>query len=461
MRISVTTAEAAWQFLAAGQFADASKLAHSILAREPENVAALSCAAMADWELGRPVNEAISALQRAVDLAPNNSALWHNLATLHASTGDMAAACAGFEAALAINPSDTKALFSLVHNRRTQPDDPHLQDMLALYSSGALDRADLEFLCFALAKVYSDLGNPSRAMHFCIEANWLAGRPWDRQGERMRLNAIRAVAERGEFARGKSGFPGPAPVFILGMPRSGTTLVEAMLSRHPLVHALGETTHIFDLDQRLTGQNPGRLPGLDRDRARAAAEATFKTMRLNCPSTARILTDKTPENAFRVGLIAKLFPNARIIHVRRNPLDCGLSNLMTRFTAGQGFSFRQADLGERIRQTAEVMSIWRRLQLLPILDVSYDLLVADPEAQARRLIDFVGLDWDTSCLTPEQASGHVRTASQFQVRQKIHSDSVGRHLAYREWLGPLINALGGQDWIDAEIADQQRAGAAS
>ena len=461
MRISVTTADAAWQFLAAGRFADASELARAILKREPDNVAALACAAMAEWELGRPVEDAIAMLKRALDLAPRNGALWHNLATLEAASGRIDSACTAFGTALDINPSDTRAFFGLAQNRRAGHDDRHLHDMLALYASGTLSRADLEFLCFGLAKIYADLGNASRAMHFCIEANWVAGRTWDGQGERMRLNTIRSMAEGGAFSRGRNSPPGPVPVFIVGMPRSGTTLVEAMLARHPNVHALGETTHIFALDRDLTGHDPGKIPGLDRDRARAAAEATLRSMRREGTAQTRIVTDKTPENAFRIGLIARLFPTARIIHVRRNPLDCGLSNLMTRFTHGQGFSFRQAELGERIRQTAEVMSIWRRLGLLPILDVSYELLVADPEAQARRMTDFLDLDWDAACLSPEQAQRHVKTASQFQVRQKIHSSSVGRHLPYREWLGPLIEALGGDDWIDAELADQMRAGVAS
>ena len=458
MRISVTTADTAWQFLAASRFAEASELARSILGREPDNVAALACAAMADWELGRPVVASISLLERAVALAPTNAPLWHNLATLQASRGDMDAACTGFERALDINPADTRAFFSLAQNRRFGPGDPRLQHMLGLYSAGTLDRGALEFLCFGLAKVYADLGNISRSMHFCIEANWLAGRGWDSQRERLRLQAIRDMAEHGDFARGPSRQPGPAPVFIVGMPRSGTTLVEAMLSRHPDVHAMGETKHIFDLDRQLIGHNQSRLPELDRDKARAAAETTLKAMRHGSPPHARIVTDKTPKNAFHIGLIARLFPGARIIHVRRHPLDCGLSNLMTRFTGGQGFSFRQNDLGERIRQTAEVMTIWRRLDLLPILDVSYDLLVADPEVQGRRMIDFLGLGWDASCLSPEQASGQVRTASQFQVRQKIHRGSVGRHLPYREWLDPLVEALGGDAWIEAEVADQVRAG---
>jgi hypothetical protein len=177
-------------------------------------------------------------------------------------------------------------------------------------------------------------------------------------------------------------------------------------------------------------------------------------MRADAPPAIRILTDKTPDNAFRLGLIALLFPHARVIHMRRHPLDTGLSNLFTRFTAGQGFSFHQAALGERIRQTAQVMTAWKSVLPLPILDISYERLVAEPEAQSRRLIDFAGLDWDPACLTPERAQRQVQTASQWQVRQKIHTDSVGRFRGYEEWLAPMIEAMGGRDRIDAEFANQ-------
>jgi hypothetical protein len=104
------------------------------------------------------------------------------------------------------------------------------------------------------------------------------------------------------------------------------------------------------------------------------------------------------------------------------------------------------------------MTLWKRTLNLPILDLSYEMLVADPDGQSRRLIDFVGLDWDDACLTPERDSRQIHTASQWQVRQKIYSRSVGKFEGYKEWLGPLVKAMGGQDWIDSEAQDQLRAG---
>ncbi|HTM76537.1 MAG TPA: sulfotransferase [Devosia sp.] len=435
--------------------AEASAMAASVLAVDPDNVAALCCRAMADWDLGHDIALSIVALRRAVALAPDVAPIRHNLATLLAAEGDFTGAGESFEAALTLRPDDTQAFYGLATNHRFTEETPVVRAMLALYSAGTLNRSAREFLCFGLAKVYADLGNRGRAMHFCIEANWLADRPYDVLGERRRVAEIQALAADNAFATLRSsGHPSAAPLFIVGMPRSGTTLVEAILSRHPQVQAGGETERMLDLESSLNVRLASRLATVPRDTWRAEAERNLRAMRHDAPPAIRIVTDKTPDNAFRLGMIALLFPKARVVHVRRHPLDCGLSNLFTRFTAGQGFAFHQAALGERVRQTAAVMTAWKAALPLPILDLSYERLVAEPEAGARRLIAFSGLDWDPACLTPELAQRQVQTASQWQVRQKIHTESVGRFHGYEEWLAPMIEAMGGRDWIDAEFADQ-------
>ena len=458
MTLALTSVDSAWHLLSAGRFDDAAKLARKLLTVEPDNPSTLCCAAMAEWELGYPVDGSIALLEQAVRLAPRNAAIRHNLATLQASMGDMPAARASFEAALDIRPDDTMAFFGLAQNCRFTEENDIVRSMLSLYGSGMLNRQGLEFVCFGLAKVYADLGLRARAMHFCLEANWLAERTFNRDGERRRLQILTDQAEAGTIPIARGQQPGAAPVFIVGMPRSGTTLVEAILSRHSQIQANGETELLSDLEHDLMRGDATRLSGLSRDQLRARSETALRTMRDGAAADIRVVTDKTPDNAFRVGLIAALFPQARIIHVRRHPLDCGLSNLFTRFTAGQGFAFRQVDLGERIRHTADIMATWKRTLPLPILDLSYEMLVAEPEAQSRRLIDFVGLDWDEACLSPELARRQMQTASQWQVRQKIYTNSVGRFQGYEEWLEPLTAAMGGADWIAAEVEDQLRAG---
>lgn len=458
LQIAPTLIEAAWQLVAARRFEEASQQARQALEREPDNASALACAGMAEWELGHPVTDCIALLQRAVELAPAVGAHRHNLGTLLASMGDMAGAYASFGAALRIRSDDTMAFYAMTQNHRFTEPEPVIDEMLALYGSGMLRRTALEFLCFGLAKVYADMGNRARAMHFCIEANWLADRPYDRARERRRVQALIDIAGSAALPVVAQPVDGPAPVFIVGMPRSGTTLAEAILARHPAVLALGETPLMGQVEQELRQAARGSLANLNAAMLAPRADQAMHAMAGRSTAATRVVVDKTPDNAFRIGLIAALFPNARIVYMRRHPLDCGLSNLFTRFTAGQGFAFRQADLGERIRQTAEVMAAWKAATPLPILDLSYESLVADPEGQSRRLLDFVGLDWHDACLTPEQDRRQIHTASQWQVRQKINTASVGRFVGYREWLSAMIEAMGGESWVDLETQDQLRAG---
>ncbi|WP_137151191.1 sulfotransferase [Devosia sp. FKR38] len=458
MQIAPTLVEVAWQLLGARRFEESARQARRALASNPDNASALACAGMAEWELGHSVAHCIALLQRAVDLAPEVGPHRHNLGTLQASMGDMAGAYASFAAALRIRGDDTLAFYAMAQNHRFTEPEPVIDDMLALYGSGMLSRTALEFLCFGLAKVYADMGNRARAMHFCIEANWLADRPYDRMRERRRVQALLDIARAHRLPLTTQPVDGPAPVFIVGMPRSGTTLAEAILARHPAVLALGESPLMGQVEHELTGGDSSRLTSLDAGQLSARAQQAMRTMASGATGATRVVVDKTPDNAFRIGLIAALFPNARIIHMRRHPLDCGLSNLFTRFTAGQGFAFRQVDLGERIRQTADVMAAWKASVPLPMLDLSYESLVADPEAQSRRLIDFVGLDWNDACLTPELDQRQIHTASQWQVRQKINTASVGRFVGYREWLSAMIEAMGGEAWVESETQDQLRAG---
>jgi tetratricopeptide (TPR) repeat protein len=458
LQIALTPVESAWQLLAARRFGEAARIARQHMATHPDNASALVCAGMAEWELGRPVEHCVALLQQAVALAPDIGPYRHNLGTLLASMGDMAGARASFAAALEIRPDDTVAFYALTQNHKFTGPDPLVESMLALYGAGTLNRTALEFLCFGLAKVYADMGVRARAMHFCIEANWLADRQYDRVRELRRVQSLGEIARPNVITVPRRAVPGPAPVFIVGMPRSGTTLAEAILSRHPAVAALGESPLLASIENELVDTDPARLATVDRDRLRAAAERALMHMRAGAGPDTRILVDKTPDNAFRLGLIAALFPNARIIHMRRHPLDCGLSNLFTRFTTGQGFAFRQVDLGERIRQTADIMTAWKATLPVPVLDLSYELLVADPVTQSRRLIDFVGLDWDDACLSPELDRRQIHTASQWQVRQKINTASVGRFRDYQEWLQAMIDAMGGAQWVADEAADQLRAG---
>jgi len=250
------------------------------------------------------------------------------------------------------------------------------------------------------------------------------------------------------FARtDRAGSQSELPVFIVGMPRSGTTLVEQILASHPMVHGAGELDYMRrimqTLPERLGVQRP--IPecaaNIDTALAERIAEEHLQHLREHSASALRI-TDKTPSNFLRLGLIALLFPKARIIHCQRDPLDTCLSCYFLRFGQGQAFAYDLDDLGRYYRDCARLMEHWRRVLPSPLLEVPYEALVADQEGWSRRLIAFLGLDWDDRCLAFYRSERQVKTASVWQVRQPVYASSIGRWRRYAKHLGPLFAALG-------------------
>ena len=237
------------------------------------------------------------------------------------------------------------------------------------------------------------------------------------------------------------------PVFIVGMPRSGSTLVEQILASHPSVHGAGELGWIERLWPSALQRSGGTITTLTQcldqlsvqDANGLAAEYLTPLLALS-PQALRI-TDKMPLNFIHLGLIAVLFPEARIIHCRRDPRDTCLSCYMTDFT---DFSYGSLPAyGHFHRQVDRMMAHWKTTLDLPILEVQYEEMVGDAEAQTRRLIDFVGLPWDDGCLRFHENKRLVATASQSQVRQPIYQKSVARWRHYEKYLGPLESALNG------------------
>lgn len=458
----------AWALLGRNRFAEARDAAAAILRQHPRNVSALACHAMANWQAEGDISASLEEMRRATLMAPDVAGIRHNYATLLMSAGRIEAATAQFREALRIRPDDTMAFQSLTQNEKLGEDDDIVRRMLALYEGNALEPVRREYLAFGLAKVFDDLGEPARAFAYAAEANRLGARPFDLAGEEANLVELRELAGLDAFRRARdSGNPTRAPVFIVGMPRSGTTLVEAILGRHPQVLALGESAQIIETEWAAARR--GHVPmarlgrhelalSLDRDWLAARAEAMVQRWLMRARTPVAVVTDKMPENALRLGLVARLFPHARVVYVRRHPLDTGVSNFFQRFSREQGFSSRLDWIGRRTRQTADSMASWKQALDLPILDISYERLVAEPAAEARRLADFAGLAWTDAMLAPESGSRAVLTASVVQVRRPINAGSVHRWKRYERWLGPMIEAMGGMDWVEAETAAASREG---
>ena len=231
------------------------------------------------------------------------------------------------------------------------------------------------------------------------------------------------------------------PVFIVGMPRSSTSLVEQIAASHPLVHGAGEGNDIHDLVGRLNQGTNNRPPDQwDPDQARAETDHYVARTRAKAPGAARVI-DKTPDNILYLGQIALLFPQARIIVCRRDPRDVCTSCFTTHFAEGMQWSYDLKECASRAVEIERLMSHWRKVMPGRVLEVIYEHLVADLETESRRLIDILGLDWDPACLDFYKTERQVLTASLFQVRQPLFTSSIGRWRRYEAHLGPMISIL--------------------
>lgn len=459
----------AMELMASGKYTAAVDLCDEILELMPENATAICVRERCRWLRGDDPQSCIDSMQEAFRLAPESAVVRNYLATILISTGQNDQASRILSEALEASPGSITAFFELAEITRFTEETELLRQMKRLHESGTLIDAQMEALGFALAKAYSDLKDAPQAMHFVTSANLNAHREFDIE----KVARERADLEKYAELTGKVETSDPAdvpdhdPIFIVGMPRSGTTLVETIISRHAGVFPAGELMVMpvvegqvrkwLKEDRGISAGKHTMLPHVPDNVWQQNAEQIGKIVRQKSDAPFRTFTDKLPANTHRLVMISKLFPNARIIYVRRHPLDCCLSNYFKRF-GNLDFTFRQDWLGTVYRDMSEFVAISRQLIANPVLDLSYERLIADPETETRRLVDFVGLDWDEGFLTPEKSDRRtVMTASRWQVRQPIYKSSSARWKPYEPYLGELIAALGGMEWIEAQVAETDAA----
>ncbi|MEJ0067726.1 MAG: sulfotransferase [Pseudomonadota bacterium] len=318
---------------------------------------------------------------------------------------------------------------------------------------GSYSEKDQISLHLALAKAYADIGWHERSFRQLLEGNALKRRSfvYDEAAELRRFERIPAVFTPAFINRHRDlGAPSPVPVFIVGMPRSGTTLVEQILASHPAVFGAGELEDFRSLTTQFIGPTdmptpfPESAASLTGAQLRQLGAAYLDRIQARAPTAARI-TDKLPINFAYAGLIHLALPQARIIHLRRNPLDTCLSCFSKLFVGEHSYSYELGELGRFYRAYESVMAHWR--SVLPpsvMLEVHYEELIDDLEGQARRLVGHCGLEWDPTCLAFHTTQRPVRTASAGQVRQPIYRSSVARWKPYEHLLSPLIEALDGK-----------------
>ncbi len=399
------------------------------------------------------LDAAEASCRAALALQPDRAEAHNNLGTILKFLGRLEAAKAAYRRALEHKSDLVAARDNLAEFEGADADT--IDVLTALEADDSLPAGDAIRVRFGLARHHADAGDHARAFQYYRNGNEMRAREAGRHGRVFDRAAFDALADRSialftpEFfaARGAQGAPSGRPVFIVGMPRSGTTLVEQILASHRAVFGAGELdaieamTHQLSSVGRAAAAYPDTVAGLDAAARRRLGGAYLERLAMLDANAARV-TDKMPANFRHLGLIALLLPGARIVHCRRNPLDVCLSCYVQNFTQGNEFSDDLGDIAVYYRAYRRLIDHWRRVLPVPMLDVRYEELVADQAAVSRRIVDFVGLEWDPACLEFHANRRAVRTSSALQVRRPIYRDSIERWRAYEDELRPLIEALG-------------------
>jgi tetratricopeptide (TPR) repeat protein len=392
------------------------------------------------------VDEALAHWDQVVAIEPGHVvALVNRGRTLHA-LGRMDEGIACLEKAVDLSPENPSAYLELAISKRLTERDPHFVGLLKLARNlEALPEKQKIELHFALGKAFGDIGNYEESFWHLLHGNRAKRQQvtYDEQQLMQRLERKLSVFTA-ELMREKHGVgdPSPVPVFIVGMTRSGTTLIEQILSSHPKVFGAGERFGLGGVAASIP-DFPEGVAGLSGEQLRELGGSYLRGIQPLAPGAERI-TDKMPANFLVAGLIPLVLPNARIIHSCRDPRDTALSCFSTLFATGQEHTYDLGELGRYIRAYQVLMEHWR--SVLPrgmMLDVQYEDVVDDLEGSARRIVAHCGLDWDEACLAFYKAQRPVLTAAMRQVRQPMYKSSVGRWRAYEQQLQPLLHALEG------------------
>ena len=396
-----------------------------------------------------PSEEALDIYLGILERDPDNTAVHNNAGNILRSLGRIEEAVSHYRKALALDPDHASAYYNLSHAQKGT-DDAEVARMEAMLDDPNLAAEPRTNLHFALGKIFDDLGQYEKAFEHSRKGNELdtRGEPFNAAAHAAAVDRLMAVFSKEFFDTRKGlGSESEVPVFVLGMPRSGTTLVEQCLASHPQVHGAGELDFIGRIITSLP-RAQGGLAGypecaalIDAATACKLGEQYLSRLRAVGGNAPRI-TDKMPGNFLNLGFIALVLPKARIVHCCRQPLDVCLSCYFQHFTSVMPFSKDLSDLGSYYRDYQRLMDHWRQVLPLAMLEVQYEEMVSDHENMSRRIIEFAGLEWDDACLDFHKTDRPVKTASSWQVRQPIFTTSVARWRNYEPFVGPLKEALG-------------------
>ena len=392
-------------------------------------------------ELGR-LDEAEASYRQAIVLKPDLAEAHYNLGVTLQELGRLDEAEASYRQAIALKPDYAEAHRNLTTTKKFSSKDEQFFKMQALYRDPAISENNRCHICFALAKASEDLEDCATAFQFYAEGNAL----------RKKQLGYEKAKDKALFEKLKTSYPHivghtfepeiiaphTTPIFIVGMPRSGTTLVEQILSSHPRVTGAGELPFVFKF---------GRLLAVKQTPADGEALTTFRDQYLNAlkqrSEGKAIVTDKMPQNFRFLGLIATALPEAKIIHVKRDPAAvCWANHTKYFINDSLGYCCDLDDILHYHELYQDLMSYWHQALPNRIYDLSYEVLTEHQEEETRKLIGHLGLEWNGACLSPQENNRGVATASNVQVRQKVYQGSSERWKRYKPYLNGALDRLG-------------------
>lgn len=443
---SADAIEAALELHRSGRNEEARALYRQILEEKPTDVSVthllgLTYLSDPDWRQG------IALIEQVIKLRPKMPVYHFNLGVGWRDHGEFEAARSSFRRAIDLKADYGEAWHAWVQTQKYSEggaDLDHIREQLGRQ----LDDGSRCFFSFAAGKICDDIGAYDEAFQHYQRGNQLNKGRWL---EREYVDCIEQIKSTFSAAllaaRSEWGVAGSSPIFIVGMPRSGSSLAEQILASHPQVFGAGELQDIpsiaKDMGERITPAQPYPqcIPFLPPHLFAGLGRAYLTRIAGLVQAPGLRSVDKLPLNFLHVGTIRLLFPDAKIIHTRRDPLDTCLSCYFQKFSRHHEFCNNLETLGRYCRQYQDLMAHWRSVMPGQIFELDYESLIVDPEQTARALLDFCELPWDENCLAFANTRRRVATASSWQVRQPLYSSSSGRWRHYEKYLAPLVSAL--------------------
>jgi tetratricopeptide (TPR) repeat protein len=433
------------------RYRDALAEIEKLLAAEPNRSSHLLLKAAILTQIGEPAS-AIEIYDEVLKQHPSEARLHLNKGHVLKTIGKQAEAVAAYRAAIDLEPGLGEAYWSLSNLKTFEFDAPDVREMRGRLERDVAKPEDFFHLSFALGKALEDKGELEESFRHYSNGNAARRRTvhWDADAHHRDIERLAAFF-RPEFFDSRKGWgnPSPAPIFIVGMPRAGSTLLEQILASHSNVEGTMELPDIMAIARRLTSARahdgelgyPAALSTLTPADVEALGSSYLERTAIVRSGAPRFI-DKMPNNFAYVGLIHLILPNAKILDARRHPMACCFSVFKQLFAHGQVFSYSLEEIGRYYRDYVELMSHWDSVLPGRVLGVDYEALVENTEAQVRRVLDHCELEFEPACLEFYRTERTVRTASSEQVRQPIYRSAVDHWRNFEAHLGPLKEALG-------------------